>query len=388
MGFSHSFLYKKGMNKMKKFNLMATCSAGLEGLVGNELRDLGYEPEVRNGMVLFTGTVSDIIRTNLWLRTADRIKIIVGRFRATTFDELFEKTKSLDWEDLIPMDGKFPVEGRSQKSSLHSVPDIQAITKKAIVEKISKFYHRRTRLPESGSLYPLEVRVNKDEVMDTLDTTGPSLFKRGYRVAKGEAPLKENIAAALILLTNWHPEEMPFLDPMCGSGTIPIEAALIARNIAPGYNREFVFEDWDWVDPELVKKIRAEADAKADYDSQFDIMASDVNEQMVNYAKVNAEEAGLLHDIQFKQVAVQDFHTDKQDGVLVTNPPYGQRMGDSKEVAQLYHEMGKVFIPMKTWSKYYLTSDLNFEKEYGKKATKRRKLYNGRIRTDYFQYWA
>lgn len=367
---------------------MATCSAGLESVVGKELKDMGYDVEVENGMVLFDGFVKDIIKTNLWLRAADRIKIIVGKFEAKTFDDLFEKTKDLPWEEIIPMDAKFPVEGRSRNSDLHSVPDIQAITKKAIATKLGDFYHRRTRLPETGGLFPLEVRILKNQVVDLLDTTGPSLFKRGYRVAKGEAPLKENMAAGLILLTDWKPKTMPFLDPMCGSGTIPIEAAMIARNIAPGIQREFVFESWDWVDKKLVDEIKAEADSKADYDSEFDIAGSDVNGEMINYSKVNAQEIGLLHDIDFRQLAVQDFHTDKKNGVVVTNPPYGQRMGDQEAAEKLYRDLGKVFIPMTTWSKYYLTSDLNFEKAYGKKATKRRKLYNGRIRTDYFQYWS
>ncbi|WP_429970914.1 THUMP domain-containing class I SAM-dependent RNA methyltransferase [Fructilactobacillus sp. Tb1] len=373
---------------MKKFKLMVTCAAGIESLVAKELRDLGYEVKVDNGMVLFDGTIEDIIKANVWLRTADRVKIIVGSFEAKTFDQLFEGTKALSWETLIPMDGQFPVEGRSQKSELHSVPDIQAITKKAIATKLGDFYHRRTRLPETGGLFPLEVRVNKNMVYDLLDTTGPSLFKRGYRVAKGDAPLKENMAAALILLSNWHPKTMPFLDPMCGSGTLPIEAAMIARNIAPGMMREFAFDNWDWVPKDLIKKVKEEADAQADYESEFDISGSDVNGEMINYAKVNAQEIGLLHDITFKQLAVQDFKTDKEDGVVVTNPPYGQRLGDIEQAEKLYRDLGKVFIPMNTWSKYYLTSDLNFEKFYGKKATKRRKLYNGRIRTDYFQYWA
>ncbi|WP_413627301.1 class I SAM-dependent RNA methyltransferase [Fructilactobacillus vespulae] len=373
---------------MKNFKLMATCAAGIESLVAGELRDLGYEVTVENGMVLFEGTIADVIKTNIWLRTADRIKIIVGSFKATTFDELFEGTKALSWENLIPMDGKFPVEGRSQKSALHSVPDVQAITKKAIATKLGEFYHRRTRLPETGSLFPLEVRINKNNVLHLLDTTGPSLFKRGYRVAKGDAPLKENMAAALIMLTNWHPKTMPLLDPMCGSGTIPIEAAMIARNIAPGLQRDFAFNDWNWVDKNQIEAIKDEADSKADYDSEFEIYGSDVNGEMINYSKVNAQEIGLLHDITFKQLAVQDFRTEKKDGVIVTNPPYGQRLGDIKEAESLYKDLGSVLGKLTTWSKYFLTSDLNFEKFYGEKATKKRKLYNGVIRTDYFQYWA
>ncbi|MCL0311717.1 class I SAM-dependent RNA methyltransferase [Apilactobacillus sp. TMW 2.2459] len=371
---------------MKKFNLMATAAAGIEGIVGQELRDLGYETNVENGRVRFGGTIEDVIKTNLWLRTADRIKIIVGEFNAYTFDELFEKTKALPWEELLPMDAAFPMNGRSHNSKLHSVPDVQSIAKKAVVSKLSDFYHRRNRLPESGNLYQLETMINKDHVIVTMDTTGESLFKRGYRVAKGPAPLKENMAAALIMLTNWY-SDMPFLDPMCGSGTLPIEAAMMARNIAPGFNRDFACEKWDWVDESLSQKVRDEADLKADYDKEVDIMAYDVDGNMVDVAKLNAQEAGLLHDIQFKQLAVQDFKTDKVNGVVVSNPPYGERLDDKRSVEKLYKDLGKVFRPLTSWSKYFLTSDLEFEKFYGQKVTKKRKLYNGYLRTDYFQYW-
>lgn len=371
---------------MKKFKLMATCAAGIEALVGRELRDLGYKTQVENGRVRFEGSIEDIIKANLWLRTADRIEIIVGEFNAKNFEDLFQSIKQLPWDKLLPMDAQFPMNGRSHNSTLHSVPDVQSIAKKAVVNKLSETYHRRTRLPETGALYSLETRINKDHVIVTLDTTGESLFKRGYRVAKGPAPLKENMAAALILLTNWYPD-MPFLDPMCGSGTIPIEAALMARNIAPGFNRDFSCEEWEWVDNEMVSTIRDEADSKADYDKEIDIMASDVDGNLIDAAKVNAQEVGLLHDIQFKQLAVQDFKTDKINGVVVSNPPYGERLSDKSSVIKLYKDLGKVFRPMDSWSKYFLTSDLEFDKSYGQKATKTRKLYNGSLRTDYFQFW-
>lgn len=223
------------------FKLIATCAAGIESIVGNELKHLGYKVNVENGRVRFDGDVADIAKTNLWLRTADRIKIVVGEFTAKTFEELFQGVESLNWEDFLPLDAEFPVAGKSQKSTLHNVPSVQAITKKAIVTKMSTVYHRRTKLPETGALYPIEVAINKDKVLITLDTTGSSLFKRGYRVNKGGAPLKENMAAALVLLARWYPE-MPFVDPVCGSGTIPIEAALIGCNIAPGLKRNFAFE--------------------------------------------------------------------------------------------------------------------------------------------------
>lgn len=369
-----------------KFKLIATCAAGIEALVGKEMRDLGYDVQVENGRVRFTGDERDIIKTNLWLRTADRIKIVVDEFDAKTFDELFEQTTAIAWDKMLPMDAAFPVEGRSRNSKLHSVPDSQAIVKKAIVNELSMAYHRHTRLPETGAKFPLEVAINKDHVMLTLDTTGSSLFKRGYRVEKGSAPLKENMAAALVMLTSWFPE-MPFLDPFCGSGTIPIEAAMIGRNIAPGFNRDFICEQWPWIDADMVQKVRDEADSKADYDIELDISASDIDGNMIEISKRNAEEAGLLADIHFKQLAVADFKTDKVNGVIVGNPPYGQRMSDEEHSHVLYKQMGKVFNPLTSWSKYFLTSDLDFEKYYGAKATKRRKLYNGSIRTDYFQFW-
>lgn len=373
---------------MKKYQLIATAAAGIEALVGKELRDLGIECQVENGRARFEGDLETIATANLWLRTADRVKIVVGEFDAFTFDELFEKVKALPWEDFLPMDAQFPVAGRSIKSKLYSVPDCQAITKKAIVERLREVYHRPARvpLPETGAFFQLEVALLKDHVVLTIDTTGPSLFKRGYRLEKGGAPLKENMAAALILLTNWR-KDRPFYDPVCGSGTLCIEAALIGHNIAPGFNREFVCETWDWFDKEVFEKVRTAADEAADYDIELDITGSDINGQMIDIAQRNADEIGLGDSITFKQRAIKDFNTDKEYGVIVANPPYGERLGDEEKVHELYREMGQVFAPLKTWSKYILTSDLTFEEHYGSKATKKRKLYNGAIRTDLFQYW-
>ena len=324
----------------------------------------------------------------MWLRTADRVKIIVGEFDAFTFDELFEKVKAIAWEDYLPMDAEFPVAGRSIKSKLYSVPDCQSITKKAIVERLREVYHRPARvpLPETGALFQLEVALLKDHVVLTLDTTGPSLFKRGYRLEKGGAPLKENMAAALVMLTNWR-KDRPFYDPVCGSGTLCIEAALIGHNIAPGFNRDFACEAWDWFDAAVFDKVRSVADEAADYDIELDIAGSDINGRMIEIAQANAEEIGLGDSIQFKQQAVKDFKTEKEYGVIVANPPYGERLCEEEQVRVLYREMGEVFRPLKTWSKYILTSDLAFEEFYGAKATKKRKLYNGAIRTGLFQYW-
>lgn len=370
----------------KTYQIMATAAAGIESLVGKELDQLGYNHQVENYRVRFQGTQRDILNTNVWLRTADRIKIIVGEFEATTFDSLFEQVKALPWEEYLNYDSQFPVAGRSRKSTLFSVPDVQAITKKAIVERLKQAYHVRTRLPETGFFAQLEVQIEKDHVLLTLDTTGESLFKRGYRVNKGGAPLKENFAAALVMLTNWHPDR-PFVDPTTGSGTIPIEAALIGRNLAPGLTRRFAIEDMDWFDEKLSGEVRDEAESKADYDRTLDITGYDIDENMITIANENAKHAGLSQDITFKQLAAKDWQTDQLNGVLVSNPPYGERLGELEAARELYAQMGKVYQKMPSWSKYILTSDLDFEKSFGQKATKKRKLYNGALRVDYFQFW-
>ncbi|EKU93988.1 Ribosomal RNA large subunit methyltransferase L [Alloiococcus otitis] len=371
---------------MTDYQLLATCASGVEGLVGDELRDLGYEVQVENGRVRYQGGEKDIAQTNLWLRIADRVKIIVGEFEAKDFDSLFDQTKALAWDRFIPLDGAFPVSGKSQKSKLHSVPDVQRIVNKAIASKLQEVYHKRGRMPETGAKYPIEVALNKDQVLLTLDTTGDSLFKRGYRTGKGPAPLKENLAAALIKLTTWFPDK-PFVDPTCGSGTLPIEAALIGHNIAPGFNRSFLCENWPSMPQELWEKVRLEADQAANYDIDLDIAGYDIDHRMVEIAQENAMEAGLYHSISFKQMQVADFTTDKKFGIMISNPPYGERLGDKEKANQLYREMGQAFRPHETWSKYIITSDLDFEDYYGEKATKKRKLYNGAIRTDYFQFW-
>lgn len=372
---------------MEKYQLIATVAAGIEALVGKELRRLGYDTRVENGRVRYQGDMKDILKTNLWLRTADRVKIVVGEFDARSFEELFDLTTDLPWEDFLPVDAQFPVEGKSHHSQLHNVPSVQAIVKKAIVQRLSRFYHRRTRLPETGALYPLEVAINKDHVLLTLDTTGEGLFKRGYRKNKGGAPLKENMAAALVMLAHWFPDN-PFVDPVCGSGTIPIEAALYGHNIAPGINRSFICEQWVNLTPDgLSDEVRDEADAAADYDVELEIHGYDIDQNMIDIADENCRAAGLTHDITFKQLAVKDWHTDEINGVIVANPPYGERLSDHEAAHELYRQMGDLYRPLTTWSKYILTADMEFEKYYGAPATKRRKLYNGALRTDLFQYW-
>lgn len=371
---------------MQKFKLMATMSAGLESLVAKELKDLGYQVQTENGRVKFEGTMEDIYRVNLWLRVADRIKIIVTEFEAKTFEELFQGVKQYPWEYLLPYDAEFPVNGRSKNSILHSVPTVQSITKKAIVEHMTEAYHARGYLPESGNRFVLETAIDKDHVMVTLDTTGDSLFKRGYRTEKGGAPLKETMAAALVLLAHWFTDN-PFVDPVVGSGTIPIEAALIGRNIAPGLNREFDISAWDWFDPAIGERLKAEARAAIKLDEPLDITGYDIDGSMIEIAKANAEAAGVGDDIVFQQLAAKDWSTNKINGVLVANPPYGERLGDEDSVRLLYSEMGAIYRQMPTWSKYILTSDEGFEEAYGERATKKRKLYNGALKVDLYQYW-
>lgn len=371
---------------MAIYDLIATSAMGLESLVAKEVRALGYDCEVENGKITFKGDENAIARCNLWLRTADRIKIKVGQFKATTFDELFEKTKALPWGNFLPEDAEFPVIGKSVKSTLFSVSDCQAIVKKAVVEKMKQHYKRSTWFEESGAFYRIEIALLKDIATVTIDASGQGLHKRGYRTDQGEAPLKETLAAALVMLTNWNPDK-PFLDPFCGSGTIPIEAALIGQNIAPGFNREFVSEGWGWIPEKVWEDARNEAEDLANYDQILDISGSDIDHRMVTIAKDNAFEAGLGDLIQFKQMQVRDITSRKEYGVIVGNPPYGERIGEKGAVEHMYKEMGQALVKLDTWSIYILTSNENFEQIYGKPATKKRKLFNGFIRTDLYQYW-
>ncbi len=371
---------------MGKYQLIATAAMGLEALVAKEVRALGYECEVENGKVIYTGDETAIARSNLWLRTADRVKIKVGEFKAYTFDELFEKTKALPWEKYLPEDAEFPVTGKSVKSKLFSVSDCQAIVKKAVVDRMKSFYKRDSWFEETGAYFRIEVALLKDVATITIDTSGQGLHKRGYRVDQGEAPLKETLAAALVQLTNWKPDK-PFIDPFCGSGTIPIEAALIGQNIAPGFNREFVSENWNWFPRNVWDEARTEAEDLANYDQPLDILGTDIDHRMIKIAQENSFEAGLGDLIQYKQMQVRDITTIKEYGTIVGNPPYGERLGDKKAVEQMYKEMGQAFTKLDTWSIYILTSNEAFEQFYGKPATKKRKLFNGFIRTDLYQYW-
>ena len=371
---------------MSQFELLATATFGLESLVADELRKLGYgDTRTENGKVSFTGDELAIARTNLWLRTAARVRVKVGEFTATTFDELFEKTKALPWARFLPKNAEFPVEGRSVQSTLFSVSDCQAIVKKAVVESLRKEYQLEW-FPEDGPLMKIEVALLKDVVTLTIDTTGAGLHQRGYRALATGAPLKETLAAALVVLARYYPD-IALIDPFCGSGTIPIEAALMAHNMAPGLKRSFASETWPWISPTTWQQAREEAldliqPEKPDY-----LIGTDIDEGALKIARHNAEAAGVADSIHFQRQEIKDLTTSKKYGKLVTNPPYGERFGEKDEVDQLYRELAQVKKSLDTWSFYILTSYPKLEKVLGGRATKRRKLYNGNIETQYYQYF-
>lgn len=370
----------------QEVTLIATTAMGLESVVANEVKQLGYEVDVENGKVIFQAPVSAIPRCNLWLRSGDRVKLCVGKFKATTFDELFESTKALPWEQFIAEEGKFPVSGKSVKSTLYSVPDCQSIVKKAIAERLKLKYGIASKMPETDATHKIEVAIYKDEAVLTMDSSGAGLHKRGYRIGQGEAPLKETMAAALIMLTNWKPD-FPLIDPFCGSGTIPIEAALIGQNIAPGFNREFDSESWNWVKKRYWDEAFEEAEDKANYDQKLEIIGSDIDHKMIKVANDNSKEAGLADLISWKQMQVRDLFIRKENGYIIGNPPYGQRIGDYEEIVQIYQDLGNVMKEKPSWSVYILTAFEAFEKQFGQKATKKRKLFNGFIETNYYQYF-
>lgn len=366
--------------------LIATTAFGLESVVKDEIRDLGYAVDgVENGRVAFSGDTGAIARANLWLRCADRVLLEMGRFRAVTFDELFEQTKALPWEDWIPADGRFPAAKiTSVKSTLFSKSDGQRIVKKAVVERLKSVY-RKDWFPETGAAYPIHIQILKDEVVLSIDTSGSGLNKRGYRAHAGEAPLKETMAAALVKLSRWQPHRY-FIDPMCGSGTIVIEAAMIGRNIAPGLRRTFVSEGWAALPARLWKEAREEAEA-AQNQKNFRLLGSDIDAVPLKQARTNARLAGVEDLVAFQRLPVAELKTHHKYGVLITNPPYGERLGQEREIKKLYAQMGQVFGAMADWSYFILCGYPDFEKYFGEKATKNRKLYNSMIKTYYYQYF-
>lgn len=371
---------------MEKFKLMATTAMGLESIVNDEVKALGFKTTSDNGKVYFEGDGAAIAKANMWLRVADRVRIVAGEFHAMTFDDLFEQTKAIPWEQYLSVDAAFPVAGKSVRSTLYSVPDCQAIVKKAIVERLKVAYNKTGFLDETGPLYKLEVSILKDKVTLTIDTSGVGLHKRGYRIGQGDAPLKETMAAALVKLTRWNPDR-PFVDPVCGSGTIAIEAAMIGRNIAPGTNREFLSEQWPWIDKAIWERVREEAEDVAKHNQPLDITGFDHDPRMIHIAQENGAEAGFIDLINWQQQDLRDLTLNGLNGVMVGNPPYGERLGELEEAEELTRELGRVMEAYPSWSVYMLSSLENFEKMYGKQATKKRKLFNGFIRTDLYQFW-
>jgi len=371
---------------MARLELIATAAFGLEAVVARELQQLGYEDlTVENGRVKFKADELAICRANLWLRTADRVLLKMGEFKAASFEELFQQTKALPWPDWLPENANFPVEGKSINSKLFSVPDCQAITKKAIVEKMKQKY-KRSWFDEDGPRYTIEVALLKDVVTLTIDTSGAGLHKRGYRKLTSQAPLRETLAAALVLLSRWHPDRA-FIDPFCGSGTIPVEAALIGLNIAPGINRDFAAAGWPNITQALWKEARGEAKGLIDTGRTLRIMGTDIDSEVLSLARYHARQAGVENQIHFQRRPFAETRSRFDYGYVICNPPYGERLGDIREAEQLYREMRRVFGALATWSFYVLTSHLQFEQIFGRLADKKRKLYNGRIQCNFYQYF-
>ncbi len=371
---------------MEQFELIAPCHFGLEAVLKREILDLGYEiKKVEDGKVTFAGPAEAIARANIFLRTTERILIKVGSFRAATFDELFEGTKALPWERYIPEDGKFWVaKATSVKSSLFSPSDIQSIMKKAMVDRLKKKYNRNW-FEEDGAEFPIRVTLMKDEVTVGLDTSGASLHKRGYRLATVKAPITETLAAALILLTPWKRDRI-LIDPFCGSGTFPIEAAMIGARIAPGMNRSFTAENWHWLSKKSWYEAADEAQDQIIRDCQMDIQGYDISEDAIKAAIKNAERAEVRHLIHFQKRPLKELSHRKKYGFLITNPPYGERLSEKKELPALYREIGEVYQKLDSWSMFLITAYEEAQKYIGQKATKNRKIYNGMMKTYFYQY--
>ncbi len=370
---------------MESFEIMVMTAFGLEAVTAKELRELGYEDlKLETGRILFQGGYEAICEANLWLRTADRVLIRIGSFKALSFTDLFEGTKSLPWDQWLPKEAEFPVVGKSVRSKLHSVPDCQSIVKKAIVEKL-KEKHKISWFEETGPCYRIEIGMLKDEATLSLDTTGVALHKRGYRTKVSQAPLRETLAAAMVLLSGWKPGRT-LLDPFCGSGTIPIEAAMIGMNRAPGIHRSFLAEEWTQIPDSLWESSRKNAENMIKKE-EFRVLGSDIDQEVLKLARFHSAQAQVEDRVAFQKLPVAEVRSSKKYGYLITNPPYGERMGEAKEIEKLYREMGRVFQTLDTWSYYILSPQPSFEEYFGRKADKRRKLYNGMIACQLYQYY-
>ncbi len=371
----------------RRYELLAPCHFGLEAVLKKEIIDLGYEiSQVEDGRVTFIGDAEAICRANVFLRTAERILLKVGSFTAVSFEELFQGTKNIPWEDYIPQDGKFWVaKASSIKSKLFSPSDIQSVMKKAMVERMKSRYGVNW-FAENGSAYPLRVFLYKDQVTIGMDTSGDSLHKRGYRTMTSRAPITETLAAALLMLTPWKKDRI-LVDPFCGSGTFPIEAAMMAANIAPGMNRSFLAEDWKNLIPRKCwYEAMDEADELVDREASADIQGYDIDGEIVRAARANAERAGVDHLIHFQQRPVSRLSHPKKYGFLITNPPYGERLEEKAALPAIYRELGERFAALDSWSAYVITSFEDAEKYIGRKADKNRKIYNGMLKTYFYQF--
>lgn len=367
------------------YDLIATSTFGIESITAKELRALGYEDlKIENGRVTFEGDEMDIAISNIHLRTADRVLIKMAEFEARSFEELFQGTKKAEWSKIIPVDGVMHVVGKSIKSTLYSVPDCQSIVKKAIVKSMSESYGVE-KFSESGPVYKIEVSILKDVVTLTIDTTGPGLHKRGYRELAGAAPLKETLAASMLLISRWN-DEFELIDPFCGSGTILIEAAMIAQNIAPGVNRTFVCETWPSINKDVFESVR-EGARKSEKHKEISIIGYDIDYRVLKVAMENAKKAGVDKYIKFQKRDFMEFSTSRKHGFIVSNPPYGERIGEEKTLPLIYKHMGNMKKKLESWDFNILTSFEPFEKTVGVKSTKNRKLYNGKIKCYYYQYF-
>lgn len=372
---------------MKNYTLVAPCFFGVEKMLSREIKNLGYEIiKTEDGRVTYRTDEFGIAKSNIWLRCAERVHLKVAEFEARSFDELFENTKRINWSRYIPYGAQFPISKASSiKSKLYSTTDIQSIVKKAIVESLKKSYLEDGLLKEDKEKYPIFVFIHKDKVTLTIDTTGDALHKRGYREKANKAPIRETLAASIMYLTPWKPGR-ELVDPMCGSGTILIEAAMMGINMAPGLNREFISEKWRDMDKKIWWDVRKDAYDKIDNDVDFKIYGYDIDEEALNIARENAEIAGVDEYIEFNTGDATEFESDKEYGFIVSNPPYGERLEDVDTVKMLYKKLGYTFRKLKDWSYYLITSYEDFEQEFGKDADKKRKLYNGMLKTNLYQY--
>ncbi|QDU80867.1 Ribosomal RNA large subunit methyltransferase L [Polystyrenella longa] len=367
-------------------DLIVLSTFGLEAVVGRELKALGYSDfQTQDGRITFTADLDAICKTNLWLRSADRVLIKMGQFKAFDFGELFDRTTDLPWEKWLPANAEFPVRGKSIKSELHSVPTCQSIVKKAIVKRLQQAY-RKDWFPEDGPTYAIEVAIRNDEVILSLDTSGAGLHKRGYRKSMGPSPLKETLAAGLVQLSYWNAERL-LVDPFCGTGTILIEAAWIGRNIAPGLGRSFAAERWPIIDRKKWTDARSAAVNAQRHDIAMPRMQGyDNDRRALGMSRLHAQEANVADDIHFQQQEFEDFTNSRKYGCLITNPPYGVRSGEVEEAEEIYRQMGRIFSELDTWSKYVITPHSDFEQLVGSSAGRRRKLYNGNIACTYHQF--